>query len=61
MLKGKGKFTNKPTKTKGHTYDKFFIYIPTGIARDSTFPFKDGEEVTIHIESGKVIVEKVQI
>ena len=60
MLKGKGKFTNRPTKTKGHTYDKFFIYVPTEVARDGTFPFKEGEEVALRIENKRVIIEKTE-
>lgn len=58
MKTGKGRFINKPTRTKGRTYDKFFIYVPTEMARDGTFPFKDGEEVALYIENERVIVEK---
>lgn len=53
MLKGKGKFINRPTTTGKKTYDKYFVYIPTEIARDGLFPFKAGEEVTIEINPSK--------
>ncbi len=39
MLEGVGKVINRPTKTAGKTYDKYFIYIPTIVAKDSAFPF----------------------
>jgi len=58
MIEGKGKIINRPTKTGKRTYDKYFIYVPTEIARDGLFPFKAGEEVVIKIEKGSVIVKK---
>jgi hypothetical protein len=47
--------------TGGKTYDKFFIYVPTEVARDRLFPFKTNEriKVKIDIETKKLIVEKV--
>ena len=53
MLRGKGRFVNRPTKTSGRTYDKFFVYIPTEIARDGLFPFKRGERVTVQVDAKK--------
>ena len=58
VIEGKGKFINRPTRTGGKTYDKFFVYVPTEVARDGTFPFKAGEEVYVKIENGKVVLEK---
>lgn len=60
MLEGKGRFVNRPTETGGKKYDKFYLYIPTSLARDSAFPFQVGEELLIRIdpETGKLIVEK---
>ena len=60
MIKAKTKFTNRPTKTGKKTYDKYFIYIPTELARDGLFPFSSGEEVTVRIDSKRkrLIVEK---
>ncbi len=60
MQKGKGRFINRPTRTGGRNYDKFFIYIPTEVARDGTFPFKEGEEVALRIENKRVIIEKTE-
>ena len=59
-MKGKGRFINRPTKTGKRTYDKFFIYVPTEVARDSLFPFKPGEEVVTRIDPAekRLIVEK---
>jgi len=60
VMKGKGRFINRPTKTGKRTYDKFFIYVPTEVARDSLFPFKPGEEVVTRIDPAekRLIVEK---
>jgi hypothetical protein len=58
MQKGKGRFINRPTRTGGRDYDKIFIYIPTEVARDGTFPFKEGEAVILRINNKKLIIEK---
>lgn len=60
MIEGKGGFINRPTTTGGKLYDKFFIYVPTEIARDGLFPFKAKEEVKIRIdrENNRLIIEK---
>jgi len=50
MLEGKGRIINRPTKTAGKDYDKFFVYLPTNLVRDSAFPFKVGEAVVIRID-----------
>ncbi|AEA47515.1 hypothetical protein Arcve_1513 [Archaeoglobus veneficus SNP6] len=60
MIQGIGKFINRPTKTGGRTYDKFFIYIPTNVAKDSAFPFKPGEEVVIRIDGDRLVIEKTK-
>jgi hypothetical protein len=51
---------NRPTKTGKRIYDKFFIYIPTEIARVGLFPFKEEDEVNVQVDAkGKrVIPEK---
>jgi hypothetical protein len=50
MLEGKGRFINRPTKTGKRVYDKFFVYIPTEIARDDLFPFKVGDQVQVKVD-----------
>jgi hypothetical protein len=61
MLEGKGAFINRPTKTGGKLYDKFFIYVPTDVARDSSFPFNVKDELTIRIDkNNRLIVEKLK-
>jgi hypothetical protein len=62
MLQGKGRFMNRPTKTGRRVYDKFFVYIPTEIARDGLFPFKGGDEVSVRVEPKlkRVILEKTK-
>ena len=51
--KGKGRFVNRPTVTGGKKYDKFFIYVPTEVAKDSQFPFKTGDFLEIKIDTVK--------
>jgi hypothetical protein len=59
VSKGRGKFINRPTKTGRRSYDKFFVYVPTEVARDSAFPFKDGEVVEVEIDAkGKRLLVK---
>jgi hypothetical protein len=41
MLEAEGKFINRPTQTGKKLYDKFFIYVPTEVARDGLFSFQD--------------------
>lgn len=62
VVEGQGKLINRKTKTAGKEYDRFFFYIPTELARDGLFPFKEGDKVTIKIDAkGKrVIIETVK-
>ena len=62
MLEGTGRFLNRPTTTGGRKYDKFFIYIPVEVARDSNFPFREGEVTSIRIDSdnNRLIISKIQ-
>ncbi len=59
VTRAKGRFINRPTKTGGGVYDKFFIYIPTELARDSSFPVKPGQEVDVQIdpERGTLVIQ----
>ena len=58
VTQAEGRFINRKTPVKGKTYDRFFIYIPTELARDSAFPFKEGDKVKVRIEGNKLIIEK---
>jgi hypothetical protein len=62
MLEGKGRFINRPSKTGKRVYDKFFVYIPTEIARDGLFPFHEGDEVSVKVDRKlkRVILEKTR-
>jgi hypothetical protein len=51
MIEGEGSFINRITKTGKKTYDRFFIYVPTELARDSNFPFQSGDGVKITIDA----------
>lgn len=35
------------------------INLPSDFVRDSSFPFKPGEELIARIEDGKVVIEKM--
>jgi len=60
MIEGEGKFINRPTQTGGKTYDKFFVYVPIEVARDSAFPFKTNARlrIKIDVDNKKLIIEK---
>lgn len=60
MRKGKGRFFNRPTISKGKKYDKFFIYVPTEVARDTNFPLNDGDRITVEIKDNILIIRKTQ-
>ena len=62
VLEGKGRFINLKRKTANKLYDNFFVYIPVEVARDSSFPFKPSETLTIRVEKGKnrVILQKMR-
>jgi len=61
VLQAKGRFVNRPTSTGEKKYDKFFVYVPTELAKDSQFPFKVGEEVVMTVKSNKALeVRKVK-
>lgn len=51
---------NHPTKTGKRVYDKFFIYVPTEVARDGLFPFETDEELIIRIDraGNQLIISK---
>ncbi len=56
VTRARGRFINRPTKTGRRVYDKFFIYVPTELARDSSFPVKPGQEVDVQIDSSKGVI-----
>jgi hypothetical protein len=60
MRKGIGKFVNHPTKTGRKLYDKFYIYVPTQVAKDGTFPFKEGDKLEIEIKGKSLIIKKAK-
>lgn len=58
MKVGKGRFINRPSKTGKKLYDRFFVYVPTYVAKDKSFPFKPGSIVLVRIEADRLIIEK---
>jgi hypothetical protein len=60
MKRGTGTFINRRTKTGKKTYDRFFFYIPTEVARDGTFPFAEGDKIEIEIKGKTVSINKAE-
>lgn len=60
MRKGTGRFINRRTKTGKKFYDRFFIYVPTEVARDTSFPLEEGDRVEVEIKQDVLIVRKGQ-
>jgi hypothetical protein len=59
MLESESKLINRPTETAGKKYDKYYIYIPTELAKDSAFPFKTNDKLKIKIDpkNKRLIIE----
>ena len=49
-LEGIGKVIGRKTRTNEKDYVKTWIYVPTKVAEDSSFPFEHGDEVIIKID-----------
>lgn len=58
MKVGRAKLINRPTKTGGKEYPKFFLYLSSYVVKDKEFPFEEGEELVVRIQGRKLIVEK---
>ena len=61
MLGSESKLLNRPTQTAGKQYDKYYIYMPTEVARDSAFPFKPDDKIKIKIDpqNKRLTIEKI--
>ncbi len=59
MKQGIGKFVNRGSASAKKTYDSFFLYFPSEVARDSNFPFVSGEKVRVIIDNGSIRLEKI--
>ena len=53
---GKSKIVIKPSG-RGK-YKTTWIYVPSKVAKDSSFPFKNNEEVLIEIKNGTIIIKR---
>jgi len=55
-----GRMINRPNMVGGKTYDRFMIYLPADVARDSGFSFRPGEPIRVMVElsAKRVILEK---
>jgi len=60
VLRGKGKFINRRTPGYGKIYDRFFIYVPTEVARDSAFPFKPGTIVDLEVRGESLVIRRTE-
>jgi len=54
--KGIGKGTVR--KSGKGKYDAFWVYIPSRIYKDDSFPFSDKEKIQVEIDNGKLILSK---
>ncbi|MFX1237878.1 MAG: AMP-binding protein, partial [Promethearchaeota archaeon] len=53
---GKGKISKKKSGNQG--YSSLWVYIPSKISKDPSFPFKDKEEVQVELKGGSLIIKK---
>jgi crotonobetaine/carnitine-CoA ligase len=57
MTIGKGKISKKKSGNRG--YSSFWVYIPSKIAKDRAFPFRDKEEVRIELKGEHLEVRRI--
>ncbi len=50
----------KQARAEGTVYRSPRIYLPTKLTDDSSFPFKDGDLLSIRVDRRKLIVQKAQ-
>jgi len=50
----------KPARSEGTQYRSPRIYLPTKLTDDSSFPFKEGDLLTIRVDGRKLIVQRAQ-
>jgi hypothetical protein len=50
----------KPARSQGTQYRSPRIYLPTKLTDDSSFPFKEGDLLTIRVDRRKLIVQRAQ-
>jgi len=53
---GKSKIVIKPSGNG--KYKTTWIYVPSKVAKDSSFPFKNNEEVLIEIKNGSILIKR---
>jgi hypothetical protein len=58
VKRGIGTFINRRSRTGKKFYDRFFIYVPTEVARDGTFPFKENDKIEVEIDGNTLIIRK---
>ncbi|MDH5363189.1 MAG: hypothetical protein OEW84_07740 [Aigarchaeota archaeon] len=57
VLSGTTKLLRSTSKIRGTEYERFLVQIPSKIAKDSQFPFKAGQELTITVDPrGKIVL-----
>ena len=50
----------KPAHSEGTVYRSPRIYLPTKLTDDSSFPFKEGDVLSIRVDGRKLIVQRAQ-
>ena len=53
-LRGKGK-VHEPVK------GRIMIYVPADVHKDSAFPFQPGDDVSVAIDDGKLLIERYRV
>lgn len=60
--KGVGSVIGRKSRSKDRDYRRIWVYIPSKVAEDSSFPFEPGDPVGIEISSGTVVtVSKISL
>jgi len=57
-IEAESHFVNRREKRGQKSYDRYFIYVPSELAHDSGFPFKEGERVKIKVTDKGLSIRK---
>jgi hypothetical protein len=56
---GMGTIIGRKSVSKGKEYCRIWVYIPTKVSEDTSFPFNAGEPCIVKIENEQLIVKQV--
>ena len=50
----------RPVESRGKEYQSAYVTIPSEMVKDTSFPFKIGDQLVIRIEGKRLVLEEFQ-